>query len=56
MLEGIQVPRGIEPLKKVLTVLHINHSDMAPTLIKIEDKKIETYYKLIFPFNYPKKN
>ena len=27
---SIQVPRGIEPLKKVLTVLHINHSDMAP--------------------------
>ena len=24
------MPRGIEPLKKVLTVLHINHSDMAP--------------------------
>ena len=39
----IKVPRGIEPLKKVLTVLHINHSDMAPPLLI-------NYRNYIFPF------
>ena len=39
-----KAPRGIEPLKNVLTVHLINHSDMIPgknLYLKLKEKKIK---------------